>query len=258
MILFIDLDGTLLNSQCRISDENKLALKRFRLSGGIVVICSARPIPSLLSTLSIENVLDVDYLVGFNGGAIYDFNKSSCLNLIPLEYNMVLNINRALEGFNYHAFSWDKLLVNNENNISKYTAIESEMFNLPIEENIIENEVFKFTAVSESEDLIAIKNSILHKITSGVEISITGRNYIDIQAVGVNKGRSVIYLSNLLNLSKERVISIGDSENDISMFKNSGSSFSMGNASNKVKGFSINVTTSNDNNGVANVIKLLI
>ena len=51
---------------------------------------------------------------------------------------------------------------------------------------------------------------------------------------------------------------IGDMQNDLAMFKKSGLSMAMGNATDDVKKLATNVTTSNEDEGFAGAVELIL
>lgn len=91
-----------------------------------------------------------------------------------------------------------------------------------------------------------------------VEIVDSSRYNIEITRKGVSKGKAVAMLANFYNLKREEIITIGDSENDISMLEYAGLGIAMGNATPIVKQRADHITDSNDNEGVANAIDRFI
>jgi hydroxymethylpyrimidine pyrophosphatase-like HAD family hydrolase len=73
-----------------------------------------------------------------------------------------------------------------------------------------------------------------------------------------NKGTVVETLSNLLNISPAQIATMGDMPNDVLMFRKSGFSIAMGNASDEVKAQASAVTDSNENEGFANAVRKFV
>src|SRR5690625_593316 len=69
-----------------------------------------------------------------------------------------------------------------------------------------------------------------------------------------SKGNAVTYLAKILNIDLNKSMAIGDSENDISMFKVVTDSYAMANANDQVKSNAKHITTNNDEHGVAKAI----
>ena len=82
--------------------------------------------------------------------------------------------------------------------------------------------------------------------------------YLDVTHPQANKGAVVLTLSKLLNIPPEQMATIGDMPNDVLMFRNSGFSIAMGNASDEVKSQATAVTDSNQNEGFANAVRKFI
>jgi hydroxymethylpyrimidine pyrophosphatase-like HAD family hydrolase len=73
-----------------------------------------------------------------------------------------------------------------------------------------------------------------------------------------NKGTVVETLSRLLNIPPAQIATMGDMPNDVLMFRKSGFSIAMGNASDEVKAQASAVTDSNENEGFANAVRKFV
>jgi hypothetical protein len=68
----------------------------------------------------------------------------------------------------------------------------------------------------------------------------------------------VLTLAKLRNISPEAIATIGDMPNDVLMFRKSGLSIAMGNASDEVKSQATKVTDSNQDEGFAKAVRKFI
>ena len=73
----------------------------------------------------------------------------------------------------------------------------------------------------------------------------------------MNKGIGLQKLSSYLNIDSNQIASIGDSFNDLSMFKTANISFAMGNAQEEVKKQADIVVSDNDHDGVKEAIEYI-
>ena len=73
-----------------------------------------------------------------------------------------------------------------------------------------------------------------------------------------NKGTVVETLSKLLNIPPAQIATMGDMPNDVLMFRKSGFSIAMGNASDEVKAQASAVTDSNENEGFAKAVRKFV
>jgi Cof subfamily protein (haloacid dehalogenase superfamily) len=82
--------------------------------------------------------------------------------------------------------------------------------------------------------------------------------YLDITPPGCNKGTFVQAIAKRLGIATDAVATIGDMQNDLAMFRVSGLSFAMGNATDDVKQQAKRVTASNQDDGFAKAMDLIL
>jgi hydroxymethylpyrimidine pyrophosphatase-like HAD family hydrolase len=82
--------------------------------------------------------------------------------------------------------------------------------------------------------------------------------YLDVTHPQANKGTVVTVLAKKLNIPPEQIATLGDQPNDVLMFRKSGFSIAMGNASDDVKSQASAVTDSNENEGFAKAMEKFI
>jgi Cof subfamily protein (haloacid dehalogenase superfamily) len=82
--------------------------------------------------------------------------------------------------------------------------------------------------------------------------------YLDITPPGYDKGTFVHAIAKRQGISTDAVATIGDMQNDLAMFKNSGVSIAMGNATDDVKKLATHVTASNENEGFAGAVEIIL
>ena len=92
----------------------------------------------------------------------------------------------------------------------------------------------------------------------GVDYFKSQPKLLEIVPPNVNKGETLKYLSESMGIDRDEVIAIGDEENDISMIMYAGMGVAMGNAKESVKQVANHITTTNNQNGVGEVIKKFI
>jgi hydroxymethylpyrimidine pyrophosphatase-like HAD family hydrolase len=82
--------------------------------------------------------------------------------------------------------------------------------------------------------------------------------YLDVTPPGHDKGTFVAAIAKRLGIATDAVATIGDMQNDLAMFANSGTSVAMGNATDDVKKRATHVTRSNENEGFAGAISIIL
>jgi Cof subfamily protein (haloacid dehalogenase superfamily) len=115
--------------------------------------------------------------------------------------------------------------------------------------------------VGTSMDFEAVKRceaSIQAEFGARVSAARSQPYYLDVTHPDANKGEIVRRLARYLNVSPRRVATIGDQINDTLMFRESGLSIAMGNASPDVQRHATFVTTSFGEEGFANAVDRFI
>ena len=82
--------------------------------------------------------------------------------------------------------------------------------------------------------------------------------YLDITPPGLDKGTFVQAMAKRLAIPTDAVATIGDMHNDVAMFRVSGMSIAMGNATDEIKQHATDVTASNADEGFAGAIEMIL
>jgi Cof subfamily protein (haloacid dehalogenase superfamily) len=117
----------------------------------------------------------------------------------------------------------------------------------------------KIVGVSDDHDLVArCESAVQHQFGSHVSAARSQPHYLDVTHPTANKGVVIERLSNYFKIPLEQVATLGDQPNDVLMFKRSGLSIAMGNASEEVRRQATHVTASNEDDGFAKAIERFI
>lgn len=101
-----------------------------------------------------------------------------------------------------------------------------------------------------------------HKMADGIKDTLAfvsgGFSNLEFTRTGVCKVTGLKMLADFLDVPMERVMAVGDSENDLEMIEAAGYGIAMGNVLESVKAVAKDVTLSNDEDGVAAAIEKYI
>lgn len=275
-LIGIDLDGTLLNSKSEINKENIEALKSIANQDGYYVyICSGRPQDNIKDLLDKYN-LDLPR-VGSNGGIGYEGNNR--LFEHPFQKEAAIEVYEVIKDYPYLTYNrygrfgevdhLDK--IEHLFNISKDVLTESDLNSFDNYKNgLTFKEFTDFYKMVNYEELPIlkffmympvkeIKNEIQNKLSGKKGINCTESESINIEIIpdNVNKGKVFEYLEKYLGIENSTRIAIGDSLNDLEMFKMADYSFAMENAHPDIKKLADYQVASNDNHGVAEAIEII-
>jgi hypothetical protein len=108
------------------------------------------------------------------------------------------------------------------------------------------------------ERLTACEAAAREALGDRVSVVRSQRYYLDVTPAGTDKGTLLVELARRLGVPREEIVTIGDMENDLPMFRNSGFSIAMGNATDEVKRTANAVTLSNEEDGFAEAIERIV
>lgn len=144
--------------------------------------------------------------------------------------------------------------------ISKYTEVEANINKINI--NIIDfnkindnDDIVKVMMVDEPEILDEAIKKLPQSIYDKYTVVKSAPFFLEFINKNADKGKGLEALAKYLGVKREEIIAMGDAENDLAMIKYAGLGVAMGNAVEKVKEASDVVTLTNEQNGVAKIIK---
>jgi len=234
-LIAIDMDGTLLNDEQLISDENRNAIREAEDKGVYVVISTGR---TLMTCRELAESLKLSsFLITANGSEIWDSN-----------FNLV---ERKLLHTDHIKMMWD---LRNKHNTNFWASTVNKVWRGEFPENITDHEWLKFGFDIEDDD---IRNEVLEELRKNKELEITNSSptNIEVNALGINKAAALAKVTEKLGFTMENVMAMGDSLNDIAMIKEAGLGVAMGNAQDIVKETADYITDTNIEDGVAKAIR---
>ncbi|PRR79456.1 putative phosphatase YwpJ [Clostridium liquoris] len=268
-LICIDMDGTLLNSNDEISRRNLEAIRKASENGVQVAISTGRLFVSANYYADLIGVKTP--VIASNGAYIRDKNTDKVIYKSLLGYEnckKVINVAKKYDmyaQFNTYDSIFTEKLVYSSKFYSKMneTLPEDRRVNIKITSDWDEsfkkykNEILKCIVIDKDcEKLKLIKEELLKE--KGIQVVSSFRNNVEVMAKGVSKGNAVGILADFYNLTREEIMCIGDSENDLSMIEFAGIGVAMGNGDELIKRSSDYITDTNDEDGVAKAIEKFV
>ena len=143
--------------------------------------------------------------------------------------------------------------------ISKNFSDKTEIiFKKNLREDIKGLNVLKFNLMEIDKPLLIKEARKQIEDIDALEVTSSWKNNLEIMKEGSSKGEAVKYLSHLLGIDREEIITFGDNYNDLSMIEYAGTGVAMGNAEEDVKKVASYVTDLNTESGVAKAIDNLV
>lgn len=266
MILFTDLDGTLLNDQKELSPGNRQAIDRALQAGHQVVISTGRPLCSAkLQAEKLNLTQEGCYIISYNGGQIYDSFRKEIIFSKTLPFDQVRYIFEEAHRRGLHVQTYDDDYVIAEEDrpefyhYSKLTQVPYRL--VPSVMDYLQKEPCKIIVINEeSRDILSAYREEMKPWTEGkMDLFFSSNILMEHVPTGVSKGSAVRFLCEHLNVPLSETVAAGDAENDVPMLDTAavGAVMCNGDAATKTHADYI---TERDNNhdGVAEIIEKFI
>ena len=262
----LDLDGTLLDDNKKISDRSFLLLDNLIENGIEVIIATGRHFYMVSDFLK---PLKRDIMVCANNGAMSRFKESN--RLVNVEYvsncKFLEIYNKALEcGMNpyiyvdsfvdgYHLAVKDgqpKKSHFEENIVDKKIAVDSVRYFSQIDVKSLETVLcIAFLDQKERIDEFFEYFKDEEDLVKNMYFVPNGKKVLEFQSKKADKWIAITNYLKSKNISLSEVVSFGDEFNDKSMVKNSGMGFAMKNGIEELKSLTNNITEfTNNEDGV--------
>jgi len=255
-----DVDGTLLTKNKTLTDDAKSAVRRLRDAGIGFTITSSRP--TIGMGFLIEPLAITLPVGSFNGSCIVD------PQLNPIEQHLIppAAAQRCLDIMN--EFGVDIWLFTNDlwltrNGDGEY--VPNERRAIRADPTIVADftpylsAACKIVGASADVALLQRCEAAMQEALGAQATAVRSQSfYLDVTPPGCDKGTFVQAMAKRMGISTDAVATIGDMENDLAMFRTSGVSIAMGNATDDVKKAATHVTTSNEDEGFAKAIDMVL
>ncbi len=258
-LIVSDVDGTLVTHDKRLTPAAMDAVRRIREAGIRFTIISSRP-PQGLKVVA-DPLEITEPIPAFNGGLIVGPDLKTVLREKLLEQILVERLIEALSAADldiwvYTDKEWYVRNLNGPYVQHEVSAVKFEPVVVKDFHEVTLDRVAKIVGVSENFDAVAAaEKSIQQTFRGAVSATRSQKYYLDITHPTANKGEGILMLSELLNIPISRIVTIGDMQNDVSMFEQSGISIAMGNATPDVQAHAAYVTESNEEEGFAKAME---
>jgi Cof subfamily protein (haloacid dehalogenase superfamily) len=255
-----DVDGTLLTKDKTLTDGAKAAVRRLHDAGIGFTITSSRP--TIGMRFLIEPLAIMLPVGAFNGSSIVD------PKLNPIEQHLIpaAAAERSLEVLN--EFGVDIWLFTND----LWLTRQGDGEYVPHEKRAIRADptivgdfapyleaACKIVGSSADAGLLQRCEVAMQQALGAQATAVRSQSYyLDVTPPGCDKGTFVQAIARRLDISTDAVATIGDMQNDLAMFRKSGMSIAMGNATDDIKKVATHVTAPNEEEGFAKAIDMIL
>lgn len=257
VIIMTDLDGTLLNDEKKVSQEDLKAIDSFRSDGGHFTVATGR---GVAMAKNVVDMLKIDMpCVIFNGAAVYDFKADKFLwhsSMPPCAADYIKILQREFPDIGIEILHAEKVYVTNNNEtVEEHMALESIV---PVFCTLEEAPTEGWLKV-----LIAYPPEKIHRIieftrsncNEGVNWVHSSPMYYEMLPEGISKGYGYKKLLEVTGKTELFTVASGDYGNDYDMVKSADLGVAVANAQDAVKSVAKLIVCDNNSSPMAKIIE---
>ena len=259
-LVLADVDGTLVTAEKVLTARARAAVKALQTAGIAFAITSGRPprgMAMLIDPLALQTPV-----AGFNGGIFVKpdmtIMEEHVLAADAAKQALEVILQNKMDVWFYSGKDW---LVRDLN----APHVAREQWTVKFAPTVVANfedvlgRAVKIVGVSDDRDLVArCEKDAQNALGANASAARSQPYYLDVTHPDANKGTVVTTLSKLLSVPAGEIATLGDMPNDVLMFRKSGLSIAMGNASKEVQAQADLVTDSYNDEGFAKAIERFI
>jgi hypothetical protein len=259
-LVLADVDGTLVTDDKVLTPRAVAAVQALHAAGIAFAVTSGRPPRGM--TMLIDPLALRTPIAAFNGGIFVKPDMT-----VIAEHVLAADIaRRAVEVIGRNemdvwVYSGEDWLVRN----AGAPHVAREQWTVRFAPTVVEDFgpalecAVKIVGVSDDHDRVArCEQDAQRTLGTAASAARSQPYYVDVTHPDANKGTVVGTLSNLLSIPRTEIATIGDMPNDVLMFRQSGLSIAMGNASPEVQAQADRVTDAYTDEGFAKALERFI
>ncbi|MEE0520618.1 MAG: Cof-type HAD-IIB family hydrolase [Bacteroidaceae bacterium] len=260
-LVAIDLDGTLVRSDQTVSARTVRTLIRLQQTGVKVAIASGRPTYGTMPVAETLHLKDHGgYVMSYNGGELYECATDRQLFASLMEESVKPIICSCAKEHGLPVMTYigsEVVTEDGENEYIRYSSMRNRMKTRVVDDflSAASCPITKCIIVGNPERLVAVEKEMREKLGGKADAYRSEPFFLEIVPQGIDKAKGLEKLLNIIKVKREECMAFGDGYNDMSMIEYAGTGVAMGNAQEEVKRIATMVTSSNNEDGVAEVIE---
>lgn len=269
--IVLDIDGTLLTSEKKLSKLTKASLLKAQKQGVKVILASGRPTTGMLDLAEELELAKYDgYLVSYNGSKVIDvktgeelFNQAMTVEegKAVLEHMKQFYVTVMIDKDDYmytnDVFSCTLDYKGQPLNIVEYES-RGGKYKLCEQDDLagfLDYPINKILTAGKPEYLKEVYQEMKAPFNNQLNCVFTADFYFEFTAQHIDKAKALDTVLSPLGIERKDVIAFGDGHNDITMLAYAGMGVAMENAVSELKRVADFETNSNDEEDIANFLE---
>ena len=271
-LLALDIDGTLLTPQGAITPRNSAAIARARQSGVQIILVTGR---RFNSARELARQLNMGAsLISHNGALTKNVDTLETLDYHPLD----VGIARAIISFGRECGA-DMICCDDPDGLGKMVIEGVSDENTPLHRYLdkyrdsvrVVSDLLGYVDHPPIQIMFSGRCDPMDDYAARLSAAMGGRiqlfktryrsadlTILDAMSVTASKGASLAMIAKKYGVAREEVMAIGDNHNDLTMLRYAGIGVVMANAEDELKRMGFHLTSSNEEDGVAEAIEKYI
>lgn len=240
-----DLDGTLLTSDKKITEDTKQIIKEYQKNNCLFVVATGRYFEGAKKLF--DSNFHPDYLITNNGAHIYDYRQNKFIYHNYIDEKIVRLIVKK------YLYLSDQIILLGEKKYRQITKVlldEEELLN-----DVSTLAIHCKAGIDKNEIVRQLKKSFPNLHSYLMNHSVVNYDWIEIEPSTVNKGSAIKKVLSIEKITYNQSICFGDGTNDLSMFHVCEKKIAMANAVEILKQHADDVALSNDDEGVEQYLR---
>jgi hypothetical protein len=261
-LVALDLDDTLLDSGLKISEDCVRAIQEVRRRGVRVTISTGR---MYSSALPYAQQLEIDVpLITYQGAWVKNTLSGEVLYFKPVPRKPAIEVMKyfKIAGVHCHSYYNDQLVMESLSAEGKFYSQLAGVEIVLVDDLIARldtEDAMKIMAISHDEkQLLDMERNLKLDYGDNLHITRSKPYFLEVMHVQANKAKALEVVARHYGIHRQEVMAIGDSYNDLEMIEWAGLGVAMGNAFEPVKEAADFVTTSNEEEGVAEALRRFV
>ena len=268
-LLVLDIDGTLVNDRKEITPRTKDALIRAMEEGHSVMIASGRPTPGVQKYVDELRLAEYGgYTLTYNGARVQNCRTGKDIYEKKLKNSLLRPIYEYAEVNDLGIITYQKDMelepqVLSGRRLDKWIELEARINGLTVGvcENFLDYvnyDIYKCLLTADPQRSEQYMKELQVMFGDSASVMRSEAFFIEITARRIDKARTLERVIGPIGISQINTICCGDAFNDISMVKYGGLGIAMGNAKPEVKAVADYITSSNEEDGIAEVVERFV
>ena len=255
--LAIDLDGTALRPDSTLSAHTISVLIAAQEQGMRLIIASGRPPQGVAHVATAVRLRDFGgHVLAFNGGELWDWGTPRLLEAHSLPASAKATAYHVAKAHGAEILTYHDGYVISENANHHYVSLSTRINHLQPHQvdNFLEGTpmpLSKCMIVGEPDILQTFGTSLAQQLQGQANVFFSEPYHLEVVPLGIDKGRGLARLLQLMGERPEQTIAVGDANNDIPMIRVAGLGVAMANAEPHVRAAAQLIAPSNADDGVA-------